>query len=139
VSRDLFRNHRKPSERQRALIEAELRAGRSVVVDNTSPSAAERAAILSVARAFGAPALCYYFPPDVRACIARNARRAGRERVPVPGILATAKRLAPPTLAEGFDRLFEVEVAGEGEFRVREVRTEGSTPGGGETSTPGAA
>jgi len=57
----------------------------------------------------------------------------------VPGILATAKRLAPPTLAEGFDRLFEVEVAGEGEFRVREVRTEGSTPGGGETSTPGAA
>jgi len=30
-------------------------------------------------------------------------------------------RLEPPSLAEGFDRLFEVEPDGQGGFRVREV------------------
>ena len=130
VSRDLFRNHRRPSERQRILLEEELRAGHPVVVDNTSPTAEDRAAILSVARAFGVPAVCYFFPPDVRASLARNARRQGRERVPAPGIFATRKRLAPPTLAEGFERLFEVEVASEGDFRVREVAAGGTAPRG---------
>jgi predicted kinase len=120
VSRDLFRNHRRPSERQRALLEAELRAGRPVVVDNTNPTVEDRAAILSVGRAFDVPAVCYFFVPDVRASLARNALREARERVPAVAIFATRKRLAPPALAEGFDRLFEVE-AGEGDFRVREV------------------
>ena len=139
VSRDLFRNHRRPSDRQRTLLEAELRAGRSVAVDNTNPTAADRAAILAVARAFGAATACYYFPPDVRACIDRNARREGRERVPLPGIFATRKRLAPPTLAEGFDRLLEVEPCGGGEFRVREVpRGEGDAAAGGAPGPHGA-
>lgn len=140
VSRDLFRNHPRPSDRQRALLETELRAGRSVAVDNTNPTAADRASILEVARAFGAATACYYFPPDVRACVERNARREGRQRVPLPGIFATRKRLAPPTLAEGFDRLLEVEACGGGAFRVREVaRGEGATAPGGSRGPHGAA
>jgi predicted kinase len=120
VSRDHFRNHRRPSQRQRELLEAELQAGRSVVVDNTSPAVADRAAILSVARAFGASAVCYYFVPDARASIARNEAREGKERVPVAGILATLKRLVPPARQEGFDHLYEVRANGSGGFRVRE-------------------
>lgn len=140
VSRDLFRNHRRPSERQRTLVEAELRAGRSVAVDNTNPTPADRAAILAVARAFGARSACYYFPADVRACIARNAQREGRERVPLPGIYATRKRLVPPALAEGFDRLYEVEACGEGQFRVREVMSaEDGAARGGAGARPGPA
>jgi predicted kinase len=121
VSRDLFRNAAHPSRRQRQLLEEALAAGRSVVVDNTSPTVADRAAILEVARRFGAATACYSFPADVRAAIARNARREGRERVPVVGILATARRLVAPTLAEGFDRLFEVLPIGEEGFEVRQV------------------
>jgi predicted kinase len=139
VSRDLFRNHRRPSERQRALLEVELGAGRSVAVDNTNPTPADRAAVLDVARAFGAAAACYYFPPDVRACIARNARREGRARIPPAGIFATRKRLVPPSLAEGFDRLFEVEPSGDGEFRVREAARAESAARGGGGGQPGAA
>jgi predicted kinase len=121
VSRDLFRHHRRPSQRQRELLEAELRAGRSVVVDNTSPAVADREAIVSVARAFGASTACYYFVPDVRASIARNEARRGRERVPLPGILATLKKLVPPARSEGFDRLYEVRSERSGGFQVREV------------------
>lgn len=121
VSRDLFRNHPRPARRQRELIAEALRAGRSVLVDNTSPTPADRAAVLEVARAHGAGARCFFFPPDVRASIARNAARQGRARVPVVGILATAKRLVPPALAEGFDRLVEVRLDGHGCFVERDV------------------
>ncbi|HEX9291413.1 MAG TPA: AAA family ATPase [Anaeromyxobacteraceae bacterium] len=131
VSRDLFRNASRPLLRQRALVEEALAAGRSVVVDNTSPAVADRAAVLEVARRFGARTACYFFQPDVRAAIARNARREGKERVPVVGILATAKRLVAPTLAEGFDRLFVVKASGEGRFEVTEVGTAAlPAPGG---------
>lgn len=121
VSRDLFRGNRQPARRQRQLIEEALRAGRSVVVDNTSPTPEDRAAILEVARAHGARTACCAFSPDVRASLARNARREGKARVPAVAIRTTAKRLVAPTLAEGFDRLYEVEAAPGGGFRVREV------------------
>jgi predicted kinase len=39
VSKDRFRNNRRPARRQRQLIKEALQAGRSVVVDNTNPSA----------------------------------------------------------------------------------------------------
>ncbi len=142
VSRDAFRNNRRPARRQRELIEAALREGRSVAVDNTSPTVADRAAILEVARAQGATVTCYYFGRDVRAAIARNARRQGRERVPVVAILATAKRLVPPSPDEGFDAVWAVEPAPGGGFAVTPLPGGGSGPrpaGGGGGGDPGAA
>ena len=120
VSRDRFRNNPRPARRQRELILEALARGQPVVVDNTSPTPADRTAIVEAARESGARAVCYFFAPDVRACIARNARREGKERVPVPAILATAKRLVAPTLAEGFDRLYVVRATGDGSFHVEE-------------------
>ena len=35
----------------------------------------------------------------------RNLTRGGRAQVPLVGMLATRKRLVPPTAAEGFDRV----------------------------------
>jgi predicted kinase len=116
VSRDLFRNHRHPSRRQAVLIEAALREGRSVVVDNTNPTPADRAAIVTIARAHGARVRCFFFGRDIRASVARNARREGKERVPVVGILATARRLVAPTREEGFDELWDVEAKGDEAF-----------------------
>jgi predicted kinase len=116
VSRDRFRNHRHPSRRQAALIEGALREGRSVVVDNTNPTPDARAAVVTVARAHGARVRCFFFGRDIRASIARNARREGKERVPVVAILATARRLVVPTKEEGFDELWDVEAMEEGAF-----------------------
>jgi predicted kinase len=121
VSRDRFRGNPDPSRRQRQLLAEALHAGRSVALDNTSPTRAERAAALEVAREAAARAVCYYFVPDLQASLARNAGRRGKERVPVVGILATRRRLEPPTLAEGFDRLLEVRALPGGAFEVREV------------------
>jgi predicted kinase len=118
VSRDRFPNARDPGARQRALVEAAARAGRSVVVDNTNARRADRVELVALARALGLRPVLYWFPPDVPASLARNARRSGRARVPAVAIHATRKRLEPPDPAEGFEAVYEVTATAEGGFEV---------------------
>ena len=121
VSKDNFRSNPRPARRQRNLIAEAFAAGRAVVVDNTNPTAAERAELVGLARTVGASVVCYFFPPDVEASLRRNALREGKARVPDHAVRMTAARLEPPTPAEGFDRLFTVRPAEGGGFEVAEV------------------
>src|SRR5439155_244597 len=61
VSKDRFPNNRRPAHRQAELIEEALASHRSVVVDNTNVTIAERAPILSQARAHGARVVGFVF------------------------------------------------------------------------------
>jgi len=110
VSKDDLRSARRPADRQLELMRAELGAGRSVVVDNTNASAAERAGPIAEARRAGARVVGYFFDCDPRDCAARNAGREGRARVPAVAIFATVKRLTRPGRAEGFDDIHTVRV-----------------------------
>lgn len=116
VSKDQLRNNRHPRRRELHLVEAALRAGQSVVVDNTNPTIEERAALITLGHAYGAHVAGYFFPPDVAASRARNAQREGKARVPVVAIYATAKKLTPPSYAEGFDALSTVATLPDGVF-----------------------
>jgi hypothetical protein len=120
VSKDrLTGDRRRAAARQAELIDEALAAGASVVVDNTNAARAERAAIIAAARARGAGVVGYFFDGDARACLARNAGRQGRARIPAVGIFATAKRLEVPTLDEGFDALYVVTALPDQRFEVR--------------------
>jgi predicted kinase len=119
ISKDLFPNNRQPARRQSELIAQALARGQSVVVDNTNPTRAERAAIVQQARAHGAQATVYFFDCTTGECLARNATREGRARVPNVGIFAIARRLQPPDPAEGFDRGFAVRPTANVDFEVR--------------------
>lgn len=88
-----------------------LSHGRSVVVDNTNPSVAVRTPLITIARAHGAQVIGYYFPTAAADALRRNRAREGRERVPDVAIFTARKRLEPPTLAEGFDKLFVVRMS----------------------------
>jgi predicted kinase len=110
VSKDLMRHTRRPPARQEQLVAESLAAGRSVVVDNTNPKAADRAALIRLARSHGAEVTGYYFPTEARDALRRNRAREGRERVPDVAIFTVRKRLEPPALEEGFDRLFIVRM-----------------------------
>ena len=118
VSKDRMGSARHKEQRQQRLVAAALAAGRSVVVDNTNPSPAEREALIHLGHEHGARIIGYFFAPDVAGSRARNAERSGRERVPVVAIYATAKRLTAPDYAEGFDALATVRVAPDGAFAV---------------------
>lgn len=120
VSKDLFpRGAKNKQQRQMRLAEEHLAAGRPVAVDNTNPSPQEWGPLLELAHTHRAPVTAYWFPPDVAGSLRRNAARAGRERVPDAGVLATLKRLRKPSPADGFDEVREVRFDGRGGFDVR--------------------
>lgn len=118
VSKDDFRSHRRPSERQDELIRRALSAGRSIVVDNTNVTVEERALLITLARRFKARVVGYYFDSTTRECLARNRLREGKARVADVGIFALAKRLARPESNEGFDELHWVKTRFDQGFEV---------------------
>jgi predicted kinase len=116
ISKDLFPNARNRQARQDALIHDALTHGRSIAIDNTNPSPAERAPIIAIARAHGARVTAYYIDATTREALARNAQREGRARVPKVAIFTCAKRLVPPQIEEGFDAIYRFRATPEGGF-----------------------
>ena len=122
ISKDLWPNATGRAKRQEKAMEESLASGKSVVVDNTNPTIAERAAIIGVARKHGARVIGYFFDISTRAAVARNANRAGAGKVPNVAIFTTAKRLQPPAVSEGFDELYRVEIKPDRSLHVTRVR-----------------
>lgn len=102
--------------RERLLFEACLRAGQPLVIDNTNPTAADRARYIGPAQAAGFRITGYFFEPDPRGCYERNERRA--RTVPPAGLFGTLKRLERPVFTEGFDELCQVVLQPDGRFEV---------------------
>ncbi|HEX5474502.1 MAG TPA: AAA family ATPase [Vicinamibacterales bacterium] len=118
ISKDLFPRATARQPRQDRLVREALAAGESVVVDNTNASPAERAPSIRIAHEYGAAVVGYFVEASTREAVARNRRREGRARVPDVAVFACAKRLVPPTLAEGFDQIHHVRVQPDGGFAV---------------------
>ena len=118
VSKDLFRNNKNRNRRQAQLIQEALQEGKSVVVDNTNPTAEEWRPLIELGRRYGAKIVGYYFESEVRRCLERNRQRTGKARVPDVAIYATAKKLVRPSYSEGFDELFYVRITGNSAFEV---------------------
>jgi len=123
VSKDLLRHNTRPERRQEQLIGESLASGRSVVIDNTNPSVAVRASLIAAARRHGAEVVGYFFVTEAGDALRRNRAREGRDRVPDVAIFTVRKRLEPPTVAEGFDRLYVVRMnEAERQFDVEAMR-----------------
>ena len=111
--------------RERLLLDACLAAKQPVVLDNTNPTAAERARYVLPARAAGFRVTGYYFAADVDLCVRRNEARPPGRRVPPAGLFGTLGRLERPTFAEGFDELYYVRGTDGGDgFAVEPWREE---------------
>lgn len=124
VSKDLLRNNRKPARRQHQLIEEALRAGHSVVVDNTNATKEEREPLIALGHLHGATVIGYYFEVQLRESLKRNRSRQGKARVPEIAIFTTLKRLARPSFEEGFDQLFSVRPLENQTFEVSDWKEE---------------
>ena len=105
VSKDHWPNARRREARQRRVVAELLAEGRSVVVDNTNPTPADRAPLIAAARVAGVPVRAVWLDTAVDVCRDRNEGREGRARVPLVGLFGTAARLVPPSVDEGFDRV----------------------------------
>lgn len=124
VSKDLMpRSARNKARRQSEQIARAFREGQSVVVDNTNVRKEDRAELIARAKEHQAKAIGYYFEATVDGCLERNARRSGAAQVPDVAIFATAKKLEPPTIEEGFDELYRVRLRSEDGFEVEPVES----------------
>jgi predicted kinase len=117
VSKDVLGHGKDTRRRQLERVTQALRDGRSVAVDNTNPRVDDRAPLVALARAAGARLVAYALDTTPRESAARNRGRTGHERVPDVAVFVTAKRLQPPTRAEGFDAVYRVHAEG-GNFEV---------------------
>ncbi|PZA20028.1 ATP-binding protein [Modestobacter versicolor] len=111
VSKDHWPNARRREERQHRVVAELLAAGRSVVVDNTNPAPGERAPLVELAREAGVPVRAVVLDTPLEVCRRRNDARTGRARVPDVGLFSTAARLVPPSIAEGFVQVEQVDGA----------------------------
>ena len=125
VSKDHWPAAANKDARQAALISTALSAAIPVVVDNTNPSIADRAAIIAHARKHGARIVGYYFTATTREALGRNRAREGKQRVPDVAIFTKAKRMVVPAREEGFDELYEVSIREDGTFEVRPIGANG--------------
>ena len=110
----------KTRHRENILVQACVAAQQPFVVDNTNFSIEQRAKYISVVKAAGFRVVGYYFPSQPLDAVRRNSQRTGKERVPEQAIWGTHKQLQLPTLQEGFDRLYRVQVGENYGFSVEE-------------------
>jgi predicted kinase len=111
--------------RETLLIQSCIEAKQPFVVDNTNPTTIERVRYIQVAKAGRFEVIGYYFQSSVGDALRRNTERMGKERVPDLAILATFKKLQIPTLDEGFDALYYVQIDASGEFIIQEWHSDG--------------
>jgi predicted kinase len=125
INLDMLRRRR----REQILFDACLAGQQSFVIDNTNPLKSDRARYIPAARAAGFRVVAYFFQSSVREAIQRNNQRKLRAKIPSAAIAGTFKKLEPPAPDEGFDEIFTVEIAPEGQFVVN--------PGVAPTPAPG--
>ena len=121
ISKDHWPAAANKDARQAALISTALSEDVPVVVDNTNPSIADRAALIALARSHGARIVGYSFTATTREAVGRNRGREGKQRVPDVAIFTKAKQMVIPTREEGFDELNAVSIGEDGTFDVRPI------------------
>jgi predicted kinase len=119
VSMDLLRTRHREAEFVRLCLETR----QPFVVDNTNPTPADRRRYVGPAHAAGFRVVGYLVEVDDAEALGRNAGRAGPARVPVAGVVGTARRLQRPTPEEGFDELWHATAAPAGGWRIEPLLT----------------
>ena len=120
INLDMLKTRRKEEK----LVDACVAMRQRFVVDNTNPTAWDRARYIPKARAAGFRVIGYYFDSKVEDALRRNSERYGKKNIPSKAVVATHARLELPSLKEGFDELFHVKMKPRTGFTVEEWKDE---------------
>jgi predicted kinase len=99
----------KTRHRERIIFQACLTAKQKFVIDNTNPTIEDRQRYIFEAKNQGFLVIAYYFQVKLEDCKIRNQQRPPKQIIPLPGILATQKKLTLPSWEEGFDAIYTVK------------------------------
>lgn len=109
--------------KEQVFIQACFSVQQRFVVDNTNPAKDERAKYIEAAKAHKYKVIGYYFKSTVNDAIMRNSQRIGKENIREIGIRATNNKLEVPSIGEGFDKLYSVEII-DNTFNVVELQND---------------
>ncbi len=116
INLDMLRTRK----REDLVMNACLTGGQRFVVDNTNPTAKDRAHYIKAAKASRFSVVGYFFDAELEDCLKRNELREGRSRVPDKALDATKRKQQRPLPKEGFDELYIVRL-GENGFEVEKL------------------
>ena len=117
VNLDMLRTRK----REMRLLEFCMNTSMRLVVDNTNVTREERERYITLGKVFHFRIIGYYFRSDLIECMNRNSQRQGKEKIPERGLRSMFKKMKPPEYSEGFDELYEVQIAGE-VFEINPVK-----------------
>jgi predicted kinase len=124
ISLDMLRTR----HREQLLLAACLAAKQTFVIDNTNPLPSDRARYIGPARDAGFHVVAYFFETSLADAITRNKQRAGKQRIPIPAIASTIRKMQAPSVEEGFGAVYQVTISPEGTFLVREYTNHPTSP-----------
>jgi predicted kinase len=110
----------KTRNRERTILKACLQSGQKFVIDNTNPTLEDRKRYIVPAKAANFEVVGYFFESEIKEALERNRKRPEDQRISDRGILATYRKLRPPSYDEGFDKLYRVKIDAQGLFKVEE-------------------
>jgi AAA domain len=119
LSLDLLRTRAREAAFLRLCLDTQV----PFVVDNTNPTAAERARYIAPANDAGFEVVGYLVEEDFQRAAARNAARAGRARIAESGLRDVARRFVRPAPEEGFAELWHATAAADGGWRIEPLAT----------------
>lgn len=103
--------HDRVFQTMRYLLRHRLQLRRPLTyIDATNLTVADRQPFIGIGRSYGCALEAIYFDVPLAVCLERNARR--RRVVPEDALEKMAARLAPPSEAEGFDRVTSLDETG---------------------------
>lgn len=106
ISMDLLNTRNK----ERQFIEKCFELHQQFVIDNTNPTIADRERYIQALKENNYKVIGYFFQSRIKDSIARNEARTGKDKIPQVGIFATYKKMELPSLKEGFDELYYVQI-----------------------------
>jgi predicted kinase len=110
----------KTRHRERCLLETCVQTHQRFVVDNTNPRREDRQRYIVPAREAGFTVIGFHFQSRLAGAIERNRLRPETERIPEKGLRGSSAQLEIPTLDEGFDALYSVELRHQSGFTISE-------------------
>jgi predicted kinase len=108
--------------REAQALKAAIAAQKPFVIDNTNITRDQRQSYIDISRNSGYKIICYYFQAEMKDILRRNAQRTGKAMIPKGGIFGMRKRLQPPTMDEGYDKLFSVSIGPDDQFKVEKIK-----------------
>lgn len=86
---------------------------KSMVIDNTNPTASDRSRYIEAAKVAGYRIVGYQFNVPINVAIARSLKRRTQAPIPPSAIHLTAKRFQSLSISEGFDEIVNLGSKGE--------------------------